>query len=81
MIVFYILLNICFPYQNAIIPIYTKTNGFISTFCSVVSISSFINSFYGSMSKFCILDISSFGAGIKGGKNLIFSARQIGFKV
>jgi hypothetical protein len=64
MIVLYILLNICFFYHNVVIPIYTETNGFISMFCSIVSISSPINSICGSISKCCILDIFYFGIGI-----------------
>jgi hypothetical protein len=38
--VFYIPLNMCFPYDNSIIPIYTQMNGFIFTFCFVILISS-----------------------------------------
>jgi len=62
--VFYILSNIYLPYYSFVIPIYTKTNGSISTFCSIVSISSPLISICGYISKCCILDISSFGVGI-----------------
>jgi hypothetical protein len=62
--IFYILLNICFPYYNVVIPIYTKTNDSISTFCYTVSISSPNNSVCGSISKCYILDIAYFGVGI-----------------
>jgi hypothetical protein len=62
--VFYIFLNICFPYYKSIIPIYIKINGFIFTFCSVIPISSPIDSISGSISTCYILDISSYGAGI-----------------
>jgi len=61
MIVFYILINICFPYHNVIIPIHIKTSDFICMFCFVVMISCPINSVCGSMSKCYILDISSTG--------------------
>jgi len=44
MIIFYIFLNIFFPYHNVVIPNYIKTNGYISTFCFVVLISSPTNS-------------------------------------
>jgi hypothetical protein len=62
--VFYILLNICFPYYSVIIPIYMETNGFISTFCFAIPISSPINLVCASISMCYILDIFSFGAGI-----------------
>ncbi len=62
MIVFYILVNICFPYHIAIIPIYIETNGFICTFCFIIQISSPTNSICGSMSRYYILDISSSSA-------------------
>ncbi len=63
MIVFYILVNICFPYHNVLIPIYTKTSGSISMFCFAIPISSPINLVCGLMSISCILDISSSGVG------------------
>jgi hypothetical protein len=62
--IFYILLNICFPYYSVIIPIYIETNGFISTFCSAILVSSPNNSICGFISRFYILDIFSFGARI-----------------
>ncbi len=62
--VFYIPLNICFPYHNDVIPINTKKNGFTYTFYSTVPISPTINLVCGSMSKCCILDISSSSVGI-----------------
>jgi hypothetical protein len=56
--VFYILLNIYFPYYSVIIPIYTETNGSISMFYSTVPISSPINLVCDSIFRCCILDIS-----------------------
>jgi len=62
MTIFYILLNICFPYHDVIIPVYTKTNGCISTFCSTITTSSPTNLVCGFVSRCCILDISSSSA-------------------
>jgi len=59
MTIFYILLNICFPYHNVIIPVYTKINGCISTFCSTITTSSPTNLVCGFISRCCILDIFS----------------------
>ncbi len=53
-----------FPYYSYVIPIYTKTSGSISTFCSVVSISSPTNSVCGSISRCYVLHFFSFGVGI-----------------
>jgi hypothetical protein len=55
--VFYILLNICFPYYNVVNPIDTKTNGSIFMFCFAISISSLTTFIYGSISRCCIVDI------------------------
>ncbi len=62
--IFYIPLNMCFPYDNFVIPIYTQTSGSVFMFCSAFLISSPTNSICGFISKCCILDISSFSAGI-----------------
>jgi hypothetical protein len=62
--IFYIPLNMCFPYDKFVILIYTQTSGSIFTFCYVFLIFSPTNSICGSISKCCILDISSSSARI-----------------
>jgi hypothetical protein len=57
--VFYILLNICLPYYNFVISTYTITNGSISTYGSVVLISSPNNSIFGSISTASVIEITS----------------------
>ncbi len=57
--VFYILLNICLPFYNFVISIYIGTNGFISTSCSAIMLSSPTNSVCGFIFRCCILDTSS----------------------
>jgi hypothetical protein len=62
--IFNILLNICFPYYNFVILIYTKTSGFTSMFYFVVPISSLTNLGCDSISRCCIFNISFYGARI-----------------